>query len=317
MAGLPPGFSSSNDVGLDRRYRWAKAALDAGESLEACEILRQTVAQAPSWAPAWKLLGDALVASAEPEAARGAYERTVALDHAGRLGARLELARLGIVSLRDAMQKGYVAALFDEYSDRFDAHLVERLNYRAPGLILQGLGEVCATTARPLRFEHALDLGCGTGLMGETVRPFTASLTGVDVSSRMLARARAKLVYDRLVEEEIIEFLRIEPRAGADLILAADVLVYISDLRPLFAVAAAALRAGGLFAFTVQSCDEEAATDGYVLGPDNRFAHSQAHLRETATSQALEVAHLATVVTRQDAGRDVQGFMAILAAPGR
>ncbi|MBV8962260.1 MAG: methyltransferase [Hyphomicrobiales bacterium] len=314
MAGLPPGFSSSNDVGLDRRYRWAKAALDAGESREACEILRQSVAEAPSWAPAWKLLGDALVASGEPEQARGAYERTDALDHAGRLGARLELARLGAIAPKDAMQKGYVAALFDEYSDRFDAHLLERLNYRAPDLMLRALREVCATKARALRFEHALDLGCGTGLMGEAIRPFAGLLTGADLSSGMLAKARAKLVYDDLFQGEIVEFLRARPRSGADLILAADVLVYISDLQPLFAAVAAALCPRGLFAFTVQSCDEAATLHGYLLGLDNRFAHSQAHLRKAAASQTLEVAHLANVVTRHDAGRDVQGFMVVLAS---
>ncbi len=314
MTGLPPGFSTSGDVGHDRRYRWAKASLDAGESLEACEILRQTVEDSPSWAAAWKLFGDALVASGELAAARLAYERTAALDHDGRLGARLELARLGAITTKEAMQAGYVAALFDEYCDRFDAHLVERLNYRAPQAVLEALRQVCAAARRPFRFAQVLDLGCGTGLMGEAIRPFADRLTGADLSSGMLAKARAKLLYDELVQAELVAFLRPRPDAGADLVLAADVLVYIADLQPIFSAARAALGASGLFGFTMQSCGDDEAPEGYRLGSDNRFAHSQIYLRENAASEGLAVAHLSPVVTRQDEGRDVAGLMVVLAS---
>jgi predicted TPR repeat methyltransferase len=313
MAGLPPGFSSSGDIGLDRRYRWAKASLDAGEAVEASEILRQTVTDAPSWAPAWKLFADALVAIGEPEEARKAYEQAAGLDPAGTLGAKLDLARLGAITPKQAMQAGYVTALFDEYADRFDAHLTERLLYRAPQAILCALREVRALNERPFRFERALDLGCGTGLMGEAIRPFVGALAGVDLSPGMLAKARAKLVYDRLARRDIVEFLRAEPIGGADLVLAADVLVYTADLAPLFAAAADALCAKGLFAFTLQSCAGEAAIEGFVLGADNRFAHSEFYLRATAASHAFDVAYLAPVVTRQDGGRDVDGFMVVLA----
>jgi predicted TPR repeat methyltransferase len=315
MTGLPPGFSTSGDVGLDRRYRWAKASLEAGESPEACEILRQTVEEAPAWAPAWKLLGDALAVSGEREEARVAYERAAALDPNGRLGARLELARLGAVTAKEAMQAGYVAALFDEYCDRFDAHLVERLSYRAPQAVLQALREVCAVRERPFRFRHALDLGCGTGLMGDAILPFVDRLTGVDLSSGMLAKARARLIYDELVQGELLAFLRARPRAGADLALAADVLVYVADLQPIFGAAHAALGSSGLFGFTVQSCGEDAAPEGYRLGPDNRFAHTQSYLRASASSQGFAVAHLSPVVTRRDGGRDVEGCMVVLASP--
>ncbi|MGC1577352.1 MAG: methyltransferase [Beijerinckiaceae bacterium] len=314
MTGLPPGFSTSGDVGLDRRYRWAKASLEAGESPEACEILRQTVEEAPAWAPAWKLLGDALAVSGEREEARVAYERATALDPDGRLGARLELARLGAITAKEAMQTGYVAALFDEYCDRFDAHLVERLSYRAPQGVLQALREVCAARERPFRFRHALDLGCGTGLMGDAIRPFADRLTGVDLSSGMLAKARAKLIYDELVQGELLAFLRARPRPGADLVLAADVLVYVADLKPIFGAAHAALGSSGLFGFTVQSCGEDAAPEGYRLGRDNRFAHAQSYLRASASSQGFAVAHLSPAVTRQDGGRDVEGCMVVLAS---
>src|SRR4029077_10060116 len=129
--------------------------------------------------------------------------------------------------------------LFDDYADRFDTHLVGILRYRAPHAILAALQDVCAD--RPPRFAHALDLGCGTGLMGEAIRPFAERLDGVDLSPLMLAKARAKLVYDRLAEAEIVAFVRGSPDRAFDLVLAADVLVYVADLAPVFSEVARTL----------------------------------------------------------------------------
>ena len=314
MTALPPGFWSSGDIALDRRYRWAKASLEAGEAEEAREILQQTVAEAPFWAPAWKLLADALLRAGDHGEARRAYERAVRLDPAGALGAKLDLARLGAVAPTDAMQAGYVAAVFDDYADRFDAHLTRVLAYRGPEAILSALREVRAADGRGFRFESALDLGCGTGLMGEAIRPFVGSLFGIDLSGGMVAKARAKLIYERLAVGDLLDFLLAQPEGSVDLVLAADVLVYVADLAPVFGAAMRTLCRNGLFAFTLQSADAEAVPVGFVLGADNRFAHSASYVRSTAASHSLAVAHLAPVVTRQDAGRDVAGFVVVLAA---
>jgi predicted TPR repeat methyltransferase len=212
------------------------------------------------------------------------------------------------------MSPGYVAALFDDYADRFDSHLTQVLQYRGPEHILVALRKVCAASGRELRFRSALDLGCGTGLMGEAIRPFVHLLAGVDLSPGMIAKARAKLVYQQLAVGGAVEALRAEPQAGLDLVLAADVLVYIADLTPLFAAAAAAFEPSGLLAFTVQSCAEDAAQAGYLLGSDNRFAHSDGHIYAVAAAQGFAVRLLERVAARQDAGRDVPGAVVVLEA---
>ena len=314
MTMLPAGFSSSGEVRIDRRYRWASASLAAGEAPEAREILEGIVSDAPLWAPAWKLYADALRSLGERAAARGAYEEAARLDLAGALGADLDLARLGARELERAMSPGYVAALFDDYADRFDSHLTQVLQYRGPEHILAALRKVCAPSGRELRFRSALDLGCGTGLMGEAIRPFVHLLAGVDLSPGMIAKARAKLVYQQLAVGGAVEALRAEPQAGLDLVLAADVLVYLADLTPLFAAAAAALEPSGILAFTVQSCAEDAAPASYLLGSDNRFAHSDGHIRAVAAAQGLAVQLLERLAARQDAGRDVPGAVVVLEA---
>jgi predicted TPR repeat methyltransferase len=312
MSSLPPGFSSSGDLALDRRYRWAKASLEAGDAAEACDVLRQTVADAPAWAPAWKLFADALLATGAAGRARDAYEEADRLDPCGVLGAKIDLARLGVVPPSDAIERGYVAALFDDYADRFDSHLTGGLSYRGPQAIMSALREVCGATGRPFGFDIGLDLGCGTGLMGEAIRPYIRSLAGVDLSPLMVAKARAKLVYDRLAVGDITEFLLTEANRCLDLVLAADVLVYLGELAPLFAAVAKKLRPQGLFAFTTQAAEAKFASAGFALGPDSRYWHSGDYIRTAAASSSLGVAHLAPAVTRQDAGRDVPGLVAVL-----
>ena len=77
--------------------------------------------------------------------------------------------------------------------EKFDHALVDTLGYRVPEFLAAAIAR-----ARPGRFGLALDLGCGTGLMGERLRPFCDRLEGFDISAEMLRKARAKGVYDRL-----------------------------------------------------------------------------------------------------------------------
>ena len=87
-----------------------------------------------------------------------------------------------------ALPQAYVTRLFDDYAPRFDAHLTENLGYRAPALIAEALTAV----APGRRFASALDLGCGTGLMGTPLRERVDCLAGVDLSAAMIAKARER-----------------------------------------------------------------------------------------------------------------------------
>jgi predicted TPR repeat methyltransferase len=96
-----------------------------------------------------------------------------------------------------------------------------------------------------------LDLGCGTGLMAVELAAEGRFIDGVDLSTRMLDGARAKGVYRSLYAAEVLEFLR-AAQAQWDLIVAADVFVYIADLAPVFAAAFERLPPGGVFAFSIE-----------------------------------------------------------------
>jgi predicted TPR repeat methyltransferase len=124
----------------------------------------------------------------------------------------------------------------------------------------------------------------------------------------MVAAARAKEVYDRLAVAELAAFLDAEPPGGADLAVAADVLVYVGDLAPVFAAAARALAPGGLLAFTVQDHPGE----GVRLGEDDRFAHAAAIVHDLARAYGFAAALSELASTRRDRGVDVPGRVVVL-----
>ena len=196
-----------------------------------------------------------------------------------------------------------MARLFDDYAPRFDRHLRDTLGYRGPELILAALDEV----APGRRFREALDLGCGSGLAGRALRARVDRLVGVDLSAGMVEQARATGVYEELAAADLVAFLAGRPEGQADLAVAADALVYLGDLHPVCAAAAAALAPGGLFAFTIES--GEAA---FALGPALRFRHSDAHVREAAGAAGLTVVRLEPASTRVEAGAEAPGRVAAL-----
>ncbi|MGJ3262395.1 MAG: methyltransferase domain-containing protein [Salinarimonas sp.] len=299
---------SSGDLLADRRYAYAAGWLEDGDLGAAADLAAQALERAPGFAPAWALLGEALAAQGDAAGAISALERARTLEPDDPLGVGVTLARLGALPAADAMSEGYVRALFDSYADRFDEHLTGDLDYRGP----QCLRDALDRHAPGRRFATALDLGCGTGLMGEAIRDRVARLEGCDLAPAMVEKAREKGVYDALCVAELGAWLEAAPAGGADLMLAADVLVYVGDPVHVLAAARGALAEGGLFAFTVQALDEAIAGEGYAIGADARFAHGARFLRERAAGAGLTVARLEPVVTRRDAGRPVPGHLVVL-----
>jgi len=199
--------------------------------------------------------------------------------------------------------RAYVANLFDGYADDFDKHLVGQLRYQAHRRLVDGL---VAVDAGP--YESALDLGCGTGLCGPLVRPIARRLTGVDLSARMLERARQLGVYDRLEHADIAEFLaRADERH--DLVLAADVFIYVGDLAPVFA-ALERVMARGVFCFTVEALADAAAD--FALLPSLRYAHSTAYLARLAGAHGFEVVAMTRAPVREDQREAIEGLYVYL-----
>jgi predicted TPR repeat methyltransferase len=266
----------------------------------------QALELAPDYASAWFALGEMREKLGDRAGAVAAFRRAAQADRQDRHGAALHLIRLGAQPAA-AMPEGYVRALFDGYARAFDQALTEGLGYRAPDLLLHAAQ--AARAGERMKFGAVLDLGCGTGLAGAAFRPHCDWLVGVDLSPAMLAKARTKGLYDRLVEGEILGFLASEAAAKAryHLILAADVFVYLDDLAPVLSAAARVRAPSGLLAFSVETYDG----DGVTLRETLRYAHGAAHVRAALAAAKLIPVSLDAAATRTEKGVAVPGLIVV------
>lgn len=301
---------SSGDVIADRRYDIAAAYVERGDFDAAADLLEQVLERAERWPAAWHALAKAREAQGRTEAAVAAYRRAVALDANDELGASLDLARLGADLPPDIAPEHYVTRLFDQYAKRFETHLLGELDYRAPALLREAVGR-----CRSRKFAHVVDLGCGTGLCGAAFRASTEILTGVDLSGEMIAEATAKNLYDALHRQGLAAFLQAARPESIDLLLAADVLVYVGNLAPIFELAHRALHNGGLFAFTLQRGPEHSSSDetrGFRIAGDLRYSHDRHYVETLARRRDFALRICDEASPRREAGADVPGFVVVL-----
>jgi predicted TPR repeat methyltransferase len=202
-----------------------------------------------------------------------------------------------------ASPSGYIKNLFDTYADHYEMHLLQGLNYQVPAQLLHATRQVLN---KPADLD-ILDLGCGTGLCGVAFKPFAKTLTGVDLSPKMLEIAAAKDIYDTLAESEIVAYLQNNVSAF-DLIVAGDVFVYVGDLKPVFAAAATALKQHGLLVFNTEMTDSA----DYTMNQSGRFSHQKKYLQQLARTHGFKVAHYETVITREQQASDVEGHLCVL-----
>jgi predicted TPR repeat methyltransferase len=302
-------FQSSGDLIADRRFEYAKSAAAENDHATAEDLLLQTIELVPDWAPAWFALGDARLALGKIDEARAAFEQCRALDPAYEQGAAIALAALtpGAGEAPPAMTAGYVRNLFDQYAERFDSHLTKHLAYRGPELIRDAITRACAIEGVRPPFPRALDLGCGTGLFGEQLGDMAKAIDGVDLSPRMIRKARKRDCYDVLVAGDMMTFLEDAGGQSYDLVTAADVFVYVSDVTPVFAAVARVLKPRGLFAFSIQRTD---AAD-VLLGPERRFSHRVSFVERALRDAGFGITRCENDSTRTENGQPVPGAVLV------
>lgn len=301
-------FLSSGDLMADRRFDFARDLQLKGDLAAAADLLLQAIELAPNFTSAWFTLGGIREQLGEHDAAVAAYQKAQASDPGDRHGAGLRLMRLGATPV-SGMPQAYVQTLFDQYAPRFEASLVGDLGYRGPALLFKAVLSVRSAARRPALFDRAIDLGCGTGLAAAAFARTVDRFIGIDLSPRMIERARATSLYAELEVADMLQGLRARPDTSAELILAADAMVYVADLAPVVAEAARVLNGGGLFAFTAETHDG----DGVVIGGGLRYAHAASHVRAAVESAGLELALLENSSARNEDHTPVPGLVAVAA----
>ncbi len=191
------------------------------------------------------------------------------------------LAAIGHGAAPGASPPRYVRALFDGYHADFDRHLVDELQYRGHLAVVDELDAALGDRPRPA--ASALDLGCGSGLCGPGLARLAREVVGVDLSPIMLAQAGQRGAYAVLVADDLVHHLQTTERRH-DLVAAADVFIYLGDLRPVFDALRRVLRPGGLCAFTIELARPgETYGRSHVLRRSLRYAHDEAALQAMAS----------------------------------
>lgn len=271
-----------------------------GKVREAVGYYCKAITLAPGHPHAKKLLGIAYYTIGQSDAAADVFREWLASEPTNPVAEHMLAACSGEnVPLRAS--NAYIESTFDAFAETFDEKL-ERLCYRAPQLIVEALARTCGG---PEKRWVVLDAGCGTGLCGPLLAPYAQRLVGVDLSSRVLAKARGRDVYDETIKDELTAYLSRHADVF-DLIASADTLVYFGSLQAAFNGAARALRPRGVLAFTV----EELATEkrAFRINPHGRYSHSRAYLEETLRAAGFSVLLIDPAVLRMEGGDQVAGL---------
>ena len=227
-----------------------------------------------------------------------------------------------VVSSVKELDPEYVSALFDGYSSRFESELVNVLQYQGHSLVYDAFIKVLKQQGTsPLSIKKVVDLGCGTGLLGEIISnemPWV-KVSGVDLSQRMVDISRERKskrgtsVYESISNEDAATFLSGLEKESIDTILASDVFIYIGDISKVLEESFRCLVKDACVGFTVESYEAATTTDnGLRLLPSGRFGHSKSHIKEVAERNGFEVVSWEACVLRQQAHRDVRGAAVIL-----
>ncbi|MEO5339983.1 MAG: tetratricopeptide repeat protein [Magnetococcus sp. MYC-9] len=269
---------------------------------DAFAAYRQAICLQPDNAKALYNLGGLLHEYNRLEEAEAVYRQALALDPTLIEGEHMLSAIRGEHPPQAPEQ--YVRNLFNAYADHFEESLVQKLHYDMPRILHQMLEQ---TIGKGVQVSRCVDLGCGTGLLGQLFRTLCTHLVGIDLSDKMIAQAAKKAMYDQLYLGDIVATLQQIP-VGVDLFLAADVLVYIGALRPLFQTIQDKSSPGALFVFSVEHLE----SGEYLLRPSGRYAHARAYIERLAQEHHFSMLRFETHPLRLEQNQMITGGVYLL-----
>ena len=252
--------------------------------------------------------------------------------------ALVQLASLGdeYAASVTKLSDDYVAGLFDGYSDRFEKELVKNLGYRGHTILADTINRHW-NKSRAEGDVVVLDLGVGTGLLGQLLRERIGLgddaacissenigegkviIRGVDLSSRMVEISQTRTVnkvsvYDTVEVGDAIGFLQSMGSSSIDIITASDVFIYVGALDEVFREASRVLKEGGLVGFTIETPPNEkkGSEDGLMLLQSGRFGHSKSYVKDVADRAGLTLVEWKEEILRKQGNNDVEGAAVLL-----
>ena len=274
---------------------------DAGDLDCATEHYQTAIKLDPVYVAAHHNLGVSLESQGKTDAAVKSFKEVLRLDP-DNVGAKHMLSALTgqrTASVPDV----YVEGLFDRYAVRFDQSLVEQLKYNVPKLIAELLLKY--QSVAPL--GSIMDLGCGTGLAGVELKDFCQEIEGIDLSEKMLAKAKQKNVYSKLNHTGIIEYLADAP-LDFDLFLSTDVFVYVGELSEVFRLIKSRNKRHGRLAFSTEHTEKA----DFFLEASGRYSHSKSYIDSLCDKFDYQLLDFSTIDLRKSGSGFITGGLYLL-----
>jgi predicted TPR repeat methyltransferase len=279
---------------------------EQGRHGQAAAWYKSTLKLSPNFARAHSELGRSLLAQGKREEAIASLARARELSPDKALIQHFYNAALGHTD--GQAPAAYVSDVFDEYAETFEDSLVNQLEYQTPTRLHAIWDRFLPGNPGA---DLAVDLGCGTGLVAEAFGPCSEKWTGIDLSSGMLDKARAKGIYDSLIQGELAEVLD-SLQQQFDLFICCDTLVYIGDISPVFQAVARRSTAGAYFLFST----EHLGSGNVNLLPSGRYAHSKEYVVRCAEEAGFGLLHYELSELRKEHGKWLTGGYYILQYQG-
>ena len=199
--------------------------------------------------------------------------------------------------------RDYVESLFDNYAPKFESSLVDNLEYKIPRF----MAEIIIKDSKFDLLGSVMDLGCGTGLVGAEIKQFCEHLEGIDLSEKMLDKAKEKNVYNKLIKQDIVSYLS-NASLNFDYFVSADVFIYVGDLSDVFRLIKSRNKTGGKLAFSTEDYDG----DDFFLEQSGRYSHSKKYIEGLCEKFGYKLRHFETHVLRKEKNKYISGGLYLL-----
>ena len=272
-----------------------------GRTSEAADANQTAVALSPHDAESHSNLGNTLNELGRLDEALASYNQAIALKPDFAEAKHMLAALTGETT--ETAPRDYVENLFDNYAAKFESHLVDNLEYKTPRVI----AEMIVKDSKSDLLGSIMDLGCGTGLFGTEIKEFCEHLEGIDLSEKMLDRAKQKNIYNKLTKQDIFTYLSNES-LNFDYFVSTDVFVYVGDLFDIFRLIKSRNKTGGKLAFSIEHYDG----DSFFLEQSGRYSHSKKYIESLCKTFGYELRHFETQALRKEKKQYINGGLYLL-----
>jgi predicted TPR repeat methyltransferase len=288
---------------VDAQYNLGVAYMAAGHLEDAIQQFENVLKLSPAHVDAHCNLGAIYLRLEDITRAIGNYRRALMLRPNDKAIQFRLLTLTGDRAVPAAAPVEYVKNLFDNYAGYFDRQVTEELHYKLP----MAIRKILLACRGDRLVARALDLGCGTGLAGDAIKDLADRWVGVDISPRMLTKAREKNIYQELIESDITQFLTTTTE-HFDLIIAADTLVYFGDLDNIFSACYRVLNQEGVFVFST----EHGTKESYQLLSTGRYTHAKSYIEALAKQHGFTLLASEPIISRLQQGKSVLSDVFVL-----